>query len=70
MAQCLQPASPLVRDRIGLHADQTSPQARKEPKHLAAPHPLPQDLYARPIDPTDLKDVLGQIQPNRCNLAY
>ncbi len=70
MAKRPQLARPVMRRRAGLHADQTSWHAGKECEHLAAPQPLAQDRRARRIGAMDLKDVLGQIQPNRCNLIH
>jgi hypothetical protein len=56
--------------RTGLHADQTRWQPGKEPQHLTAPKPLTDDNPVSFIDAVDLKNVLGQIQPNRCNLVH
>ncbi len=70
MAKRPQLARPVMRRRTGLHADQTRPQAGKEPEHLTAPKPSTHHHAVNLIDAVDLKDVLGQIQPNRCNHTH
>jgi hypothetical protein len=56
--------------RTGLHADQTRRQAGKEGEDLTTPKPFAQHDSICFIDAVHLKDVLGQIQPNRCNLLH
>src|SRR5450759_4759787 len=56
--------------RTGFHADQTPRQARKEPNDLAASQALNYDRCACLINAVDLENVLGQVQPNCCNLAH
>jgi hypothetical protein len=63
-------AHSLCTAATGLNANQTAWQAGKECEHLAAAHSLAQDRRARRIDAMDLKDVLGEIQPNHCNLPH
>jgi hypothetical protein len=45
-------------------------KARKEPKDLAASQPFADNGCPCLIDAMDLEYALGQIQPNRCNLAH
>jgi hypothetical protein len=54
----------------GLHANQTRRQASKKHQHLTPLQPLARYLQTRFIDAVNLKNALGQIQPNRCNLAH
>ena len=54
----------------GLHANQTRRQAGKKSQDLTAPEPLARHRLVRCIDAVNLKNALGQIQPNRCNLAH
>jgi hypothetical protein len=52
------------------HADKTWRQTRKEGQDLAATKPFAHHDPVRFINAMRLKDVLGQIQPNRCNLRH
>ena len=70
MAQLAQLAGPVMRRRAGFHADQTRRQAGKERNDLATSQAFDYDRCARLIDAMDLKNVLGQVQPNCCNLVH
>jgi hypothetical protein len=59
-----------MRRGTRLQPDQAARQRREECYHLAAPQLLAQNHYTARIDPVHLKNVLGQIQPNRRNLAH
>jgi hypothetical protein len=51
-----------------LHANQARRQICKEDGHLRSPQLFAQQDLASLIDAMDLKQVLGQIDSNRCNL--
>jgi hypothetical protein len=54
----------MVRRAAGLDPDQTGRQRRKETHQLAAPDRLGDDLGTAGIDAVNLKNILGDIEPD------
>jgi len=59
---------PVVRRRAGLHPDQAGLQLREKAEHGRAPQLLLQDDGTIGVNAVKLKDGLGQIDPECCNL--
>jgi len=57
-----------MRRGAGLHADETRRQRFEERQHLAAPELLANHDFLGRVDPVNLEQVLGDIQPDRANL--
>ena len=70
MAQRRNRPRPVVRRRTRLHADKAPRQSLEEPQNLNAAHRFTDHHGAARIDAMDLKNVLGQINSDRRNLAH
>ena len=68
VAELLDLASPVVSTRTSLHTDQTWFESRQEWQHLHAAELFAQYYRAPAVDPVDTKNVLCQINAERCNL--
>ena len=70
MTQLEQFPRPVVAGAAGLDPDQARIKAFKEPQHLrASKGPIERDLTAI-RDAVNLKNVLGQIQADCCNVHW
>jgi hypothetical protein len=70
MAQRRQLARPVMRRRTSFHADQARRQPGEEGEQLTTSKlPAHHDALGF-VDAVHLKDVLGQVQPDRCNLLH
>ena len=67
MAQINQPTRPMMSCRAGFHADQTRRQSSKELFNGRSSELLANDHPAGLINPVDLKDMLGKIEPDGNN---
>src|SRR5665811_2177397 len=70
MAQLLKFSSPVMRSRTGLNADDAPRRLAKEGQDLRPPQLPTDDHRAGCINPVNLKNRLGDIQTNRCNLLH
>jgi hypothetical protein len=57
-----------VRTCAGFHADNARRESYKYTPHLAAVHLTAQHHFAVAVYPVQLKNVLCQIDPHRCNI--
>lgn len=62
--------SPMVSGRASLNADQARRQCPEESNDIVAAQPVAAHNRASTIDPVDLEDMLGDIQPNGGNLLH
>src|SRR5665811_2197955 len=70
MAQLLKFSSPVMRSRTGLNADDAPRRLAKEGQDLRPPQLPTDDHRAGCTNPVNLKNRLGDIQTNRCNLLH
>jgi hypothetical protein len=63
-------APPIMRGRTRLDPDQARRQFGEERQYLLATQRPAHHHCPRRIDPVHLEDLLGQIQPDRCNLCH
>jgi len=65
MAKLDQLARPMMRRSAGLEPHKAGGQRSKKLQQLVAPHRFGDHNTPRSINAVNLKDVLGQIEPNR-----
>ncbi|SHH82039.1 hypothetical protein SAMN05443551_3235 [Marivita hallyeonensis] len=70
MPECAQLARPLVARTASFHSYQTSWKVFKESQKLRPPYRAIENNIATFSDAMDLKDVLGEIYANCCNLHW
>jgi hypothetical protein len=70
MAERTNLARPVVSGGAGFHADKTRRKAREQRNDIGPPHLSANDHLAIGSHAVDLKNVLRQIQTDRCNLCH